>query len=357
MNQDTVEIKIEEDKSFDNEITHTTETVSYLALEGEGLLVGQPRETFAETGTIDLSSAEETINLTNTYDNPVVFVQPPSFNGPQPALVRLDNITANSFDAKIQEPDYLVDIGQGSHSAETVSYFVFEAGTWQLEDGTLLEIGQTNSSGLVNNGAGFETVDFSLEFDNTPVVISQVQTENETDFVRTRQRNTTLNSFDVAMEEEEANEGSGHATETIGYLAIEPGAGESEGFTYYADNTGDTVGSNWTEVDFNGLFSEAPQILAGISSYDGFDPAGLRYRNLDPTRVEFKVEEEQSVDDELSHTRETVDFLTIAGSGSLSATPIDPFSANAAIPIAEAIGLRERLISQFEDPLFDVTTD
>ena len=357
LNEDTVEIKIEEDTSFDNETVHTTETVSYLALEGEGLLVGQPQEVFAETGTLSLTDAIETINLTNTYDNPVVFVQPPSFNGPQPALVRLDNITNNSFDARIQEPDYLVDIGQGSHSAETVSYFVFEAGTWQLEDGTLLEIGNTNSSGLVNSGAGFETVVFDLEFDNTPVVISQVQTENETDFVRTRQRNTTLNSFDVAMEEEEANEGSGHATETIGYLAIEPGSGESGGFTYHADNTGDTVGSNWTEVDFNGLFAEAPQVLAGISSYDGFDPAGLRSRNLDPTGVEFKVEEEQSMDEELSHTSETVDYLLIEGSGSLSATPIDPFSANGAIPITEAISDRERLISQFEDPLFEVAMD
>ena len=357
LDEDTVEIKIEEDKSFDNEIEHTSETASYLALEGEGLLIGQPREVFAEMGTISLTDASETINLDNTYNNPVVFVQPPSFNGAQPALVRLDNITANSFDARIQESDYLVDLGQGSHSAETVSYFVFEAGTWQLEDGTLLEVGNTDSSGLVDNSAGFETVDFSLEFDSTPVVISQVQTENETDFVRTRQRNTTLNSFDVAMEEEEANEGSGHATETIGYLAIEPGVGESGGFTYYADNTGDAVGSNWSEVDFNGLFDDAPQVLAGISSYDGFDPAGLRSRNLDPTGVNFKVEEEQSVDDELSHTSETVDYLLIEGSGSLSATPIDPLSANDAIPIAEAISDKERLISQFEDPLFEVAMD
>ena len=356
LNEDTVEIKIEEDTSFDNEIVHTSETVSYLALEGEGLLVGQPKEVIAEMGTISLTDATKTINLNNTYNNPVVFVQPPSFYGKQPALVRLDNITANSFDARIQESDYLVNLGQGSHSAETVSYFVFEAGTWQLEDGTLLEIGNTNSSGLVNDSAGFETVDFSLEFDSTPIVISQVQTENETDFVRTRQRNTTLNSFDVAMEEEEANEGSGHATETIGYLAIEPGIGESGGFTYYADNTGDTVTHNWSEVDFNDLFDDAPQVLAGISSYDGFDPVGLRYRNLDPTRVEIKLEEEQSMDSELIHTSETIDYLLIEGSGSLSATPID-LSAIGAIPIAETIGLKERSLFQLEESFFEVTTN
>ena len=356
LNEDTVEIKIEEDTSFDNEIVHTSETVSYLALEGEGLLVGQPKEVIAEMGTISLTDATKTINLNNTYNNPVVFVQPPSFYGKQPALVRLDNITANSFDARIQESDYLVNLGQGSHSAETLSYFVFEAGTWQLEDGTLLEIGNTNSSGLVNDSAGFETVDFSLEFDSTPIVISQVQTENETDFVRTRQRNTTLNSFDVAMEEEEANEGSGHATETIGYLAIEPGIGESGGFTYYADNTGDTVTHNWSEVDFNDLFDDAPQVLAGISSYDGFDPVGLRYRNLDPTRVEIKLEEEQSMDSELIHTSETIDYLLIEGSGSLSATPID-LSAIGAIPIAETIGLKERSLFQLEESFFEVTTN
>lgn len=319
-----------------------------MALEGEGLLVGQPREVFAETGTINLSSTTETINLTNTYDNPVVFVQPPSFNGAQPALVRLDNVTENSFEAKMLEPNYLVNAGQGYHSPETVSYFVFEAGTWQLEDGTLLEVGTTTSDGLVNNGAGFDTVDFNLNFETDPVVISQVQTENEADFVRTRQRNSTVNSFDVAMEEEEANKNSGHASETIGYLAIEAGSGESGAFTYYADNTGDTINETWSDVDFNGLFSEAPQVLAGISSYDGADSVGLRYRNLDSTGVEIKLEEEKSFDSEIGHIRETVDFLLIEGSGSLSATPVNPvFPSN-------TIGVEDQFSDKFADSFLQV---
>ena len=75
------------------------------------------------------------------------------------------------------------------------------------------------------------------------------------------------------------------------------------------------------------------------------------------TRNYIVVEEDQSFDNEREHATETVDFLTIAGSGSLSATPIDTLSANGAIPITEAISDRERLISQFEDPLFEVTTD
>ena len=357
LNEDTVEIKIEEDTSFDAETNHFGENISYLALEGSGLLVAQPREVFAETGTISLTDAIETINLSNTYENPVVFVQPPSFNGSQPALVRLDNITNNSFDARIQVPDYLVNSGQGSHTAETMSYFVFEAGTWQLEDGTLLEVGTTISEDLVKRGAGFDTVDFDLEFGNEPIVISQVQTENGPSFVRTRQRNTSVSSFEVAMEEQESFENTGHYPETVGYLAIEPGLGETEGFTYYADNTGDTVTDDWSQTDFNGAFTQTPQLLAGINSYDDSDPAGLRADNLSATGVEFKVEEDQSFDNEREHATETVDFLTIAGSGSLSATPIDPFSANSEISTAEAINRRERLISQFEDSLFEVAMD
>ncbi|MEL6441908.1 MAG: hypothetical protein AAFQ80_21990 [Cyanobacteria bacterium J06621_8] len=48
-----------------------------------------------------------------------------------------------------------------------------EAGTWQLEDGTLFEVGTLNSSSLVTEG--FEPVEFEQEFETAPVIVSQVQ--------------------------------------------------------------------------------------------------------------------------------------------------------------------------------------
>ena len=81
-------------------------------------------------------------------------------------------------------------------------------------------------------------------------------------------------------------------SEDVGWLAIEPGSGAWGDSTYYAGQTGDSVTHRWSNVDFNSLFEETPQLMAGISSYDGADPSGLRYQNLDSNGVEIKVEED-----------------------------------------------------------------
>ncbi|WP_052055884.1 putative Ig domain-containing protein [Myxosarcina sp. GI1] len=342
----SVDLQIEEDTSYDSEVKHTTENVSFMALKGEGVITEKATTTvtpqvFGETGTLNLTDAAQTINLINSYDNPVVFLQPLSANGPDPATVRMNNLTANSFTASIQEPNYLVDAGKGGHTEETVSYFVMEAGTWQLEDGTLLEVGTTESEGLVEKGVGFDPVDFNTQFAATPIVLSQVQTANDSDFVRTRQQNSTVNGFEVALEEEEANANSGHGTETVGWLAMETGSGQWGDFNYYAERTSDTITHDWTAIGFDSLFNQSPQVAASISSYDGFDASGVRYDNLTATGMDIKVEEDQSLDDEIIHTSEIVDVLAVEGSGSLSAIPVEPMAtagmtSNAIAPVTLA---------------------
>ena len=278
--------------------------------------IALPDNAIAEYGTItNLNHSKQTIDLINTYTNPVVFVQPPSYNEDDPAIVRLDNITAGSFEAMIQEPEY----NDGIHEGETASYFVFEAGTWQLEDGTLLEVGTNSSSGLIKQG--FDSVEFEQDFETSPIIISTVQTNNGTQFVRTRQQNPSVDGFSIGMEESEANQYSGHATEELGWLAIEPGSGAWGDSTYLAGQTGDSVTHQWNNLDFNSLFDSTPQLMAGLSSYDGSDPSGIRYRNSGSNGVEIKVEEDQSFDSETDHTTEVVDFLAVEGTGILSAIP------------------------------------
>ncbi|MEM9923190.1 MAG: PPC domain-containing protein, partial [Cyanobacteria bacterium P01_D01_bin.50] len=267
-----------------------------------------------ETGSIsNLTHTAQTINLSRNYLNPVVFAQPLSYNGTAPATVRLDNITSNSFTVSVQEPSN----ENGIHGAENLSFMVLEAGNWELADGTVLEVGTTQSSQLVANG--FETVNFDADFDSTPVVMSQVQTLNGTDFVRTRQDDITQSGFLVGMEEEEANATSGHANETIGYMAMSGGSGNWSGLNYIADYTGDIVTHAWETVNFGAGFTQAPQLLASLASYDGADAAGIRYDSLGSSSVQFKVEEDTSFDSEMLHTTENVSFLAIEGSGILEA--------------------------------------
>ncbi|HHP7231949.1 MAG TPA: hypothetical protein ACFCUY_13960 [Xenococcaceae cyanobacterium] len=106
---------------------------------------------------------------------------------------------------------------------------------------------------------------------------------------------------------------------------------------------------NPLSIEFDRLFVQEPQIAANISTYDGSDSAGLRYDNLSATGVDIKIEEEKSLDNEISHTTEIVDFLLIEGSGSLSATPIAPLSSNGFLSTDEILS------SQLDDFFWEVT--
>jgi hypothetical protein len=269
----------------------------------------------AEYGTLKLNHDPQTINLSNTYTNPVVFAAPVSYNGSDPAIVRLDNITGSSFDAFIQEANYL----DGIHATEQVSYFVFEAGTWQLDDGTILEVGTQTSDGLVTSG--FDTINFSTSFGTTPTVFSQVQTFNGSDFVRTRQQNPSPTGVQVGMEEEELLNSGYHTTETLGWLAMSSGSGTWDGNAYQVGTTGDSYTDNFSNLSLSG-FSQTPKFLGNIASYDGVDSSGLRYQNLTSTGVSLKIEEDQSLDSELTHTTESLSYFALEGSGLLTAVGI-----------------------------------
>lgn len=59
--------------------------------------------------------------------------------------------------------------------------------------------------------------------------------------------------------------------------------------------------------------------MASLASFNGGDSAGLRYRNLSDTQVTIILEEDQSLDSEIGHAKEIVDFLAVSGTGDLTA--------------------------------------
>ncbi len=289
-----------------------------LDLDTSNLAVETPQQ-MGEIGRIDnLNHFTQTIQLNNTYENPVIFALPPSFNGGHPAIARITNIQDDNFSIYIQEAEYK----DGKHVKESLSYMVLEAGTWELADGTLLEVGTLDTNSTTTSF--WSSIYFEHDFSTTPAILSQVQTNNDTQFVRTRQKSSTVNGFRLAMEEEELLKPSGHLTETVGWLAIESGSGSWNGFEYQAGNTGTRIDHTWDTINFEPSFEQAPNLFASLASYRGVNSAGLRYSNLDSSQVQIKVEEDQSLDPEIGHVTEVVDFLAIAGSGDLSALAYEP---------------------------------
>ena len=121
-----------------------------------------------ETGLIEeLQDQWLTIHLNHVYTNPVVIAGPSSFADPDPSVVRVRNVTSNSFQIRIDEWDYL----DGIHSIENVGYMVVEAGTHVLANGTVVTAGVAN-----NVTSSWTTVD---SLNGGGVLLTTVVSEND----------------------------------------------------------------------------------------------------------------------------------------------------------------------------------
>jgi subtilisin family serine protease len=286
----SVSIKVDEEASKDSETSHTTENVGYIAFDTSPLILIADMQTRdggdtanlryqesesstvqLEASTVSLNDGWQTVNLSKVFTNPVVVAKPLSYTGHDPAVVRIRNVTPSSFEIRVQEWDYK----DGWHTQETVGYLVMERGHWTLPDGTEVEAGSTTTDAT----GSLIDVSFSSGFSISPVVITAVTTFNGSDTVATRNRNITTSGFETGMQEQEANAQS-HTTETISYIAWEPGSGTADGKTYEVGRTGDTVTDAFHTINF------------------GFGRS-----------VSIKVDEEASKDSETSHTTENVGYI------------------------------------------------
>lgn len=218
-----------------------------------------------ESGKSDIDSQWKTITLSRFFARPVVIISPPTMHDATPCVIRIKDVTSNSFDIKIQEWDYL----DGTHQSETISYIVVEAGTYHMPDGTVWQAGTYELSGTRD----FSQVDFPEEFLSIPVVFQTAQTENDTAAISIREKEISTTGFSAAMEEEESMN-QGHVTETIGFLAMEKNMG----------------GNHVIDV--------------ARANHDLFTPS-------DASDIYLKLDEEQSRDSETNHTYEDIGYMII----------------------------------------------
>ena len=185
-------------------------------------------------------------------------------------------------------------------------YLVAEAGQFTLA-GLDVEAGKLNSSLLL--GDGFETVNLSTTFLTPPAVFTGVMTANGGDPVITRVDGLAATGFFLTMDEEENLRAGGHLTETLGWIAVEPGS------TTTSDNrdvaVGQTTASHQPVVRPLGLSADRqfPVLLGDIVSTFGNNPVFLRYRNLTPSSAELFLQEEQSLDSETGHVTEDISIF------------------------------------------------
>ncbi|MCX8050133.1 MAG: S8 family serine peptidase [Methylohalobius sp.] len=309
-------LKLEEEQSKDLETNHVVERVWALAL-GDKLFaqvvsfngpdtialrrIAPKYERSIEWGIVHgVNHDWVQVPLAKTYANPVVVAKPASSVGPDPGVVRLKEVTTRSFQVRYQEWDYL----DGRHLPEKIFYLVADSGAYNV-GGLTVNAGKTNSSALSRLGQ-WKTISFSTTFTSSPVVLSAVQTVNDSDAVTTRLRNISSTGMQIAMDEQEGKN-DGHTSETLGWIAIAQGGGAtSDGRRLMASLLDGVTHVPSFMSFFTSLTRIYPIVVSDLATVRESDPVFLRYQNPTSSSIELYLQEEQSADIEISHVAEKV---------------------------------------------------
>ncbi len=117
-----LQISLQEEQSADSETNHPNEKLAWLAVSNGLDILDENGGFVAESGTVGTSHAWTTVNLAHRFTKPVVLFGGLSTNAVQAAVIRVRNVTQNSFQVRVQEWDYL----DGNHGNETLGYLVVE---------------------------------------------------------------------------------------------------------------------------------------------------------------------------------------------------------------------------------------
>ena len=215
-------LKIEEENSTRDGVGHIAEEVGYWAV-ATGDLVDDTNQVIGESGRVAKGHAANVradwhrVELNHTYSDPVVLTNMTTFNGGQPAHIRVRGVTATSFEFMIEEWDYL----DGAHLVEDIDFVVVEAGTHRLANGGTVHAGTLTTNAASGNPQHLQWAQVPLDnaFAAKPIVMSQVQTYHGGQAVVTRQRAIAATGFEVQLQEEKRNDGR-HASEVVGYVAV-----------------------------------------------------------------------------------------------------------------------------------------
>ncbi|MBF0196909.1 MAG: S8 family serine peptidase [Planctomycetes bacterium] len=237
------------------------------------------------------------VNLENQFNNPIVITTVQSYSGGHPLTIRVRNVTQQSFEMQLDEWDYL----NGVHSLETVSYCVMEAGRHVLEDGRVIQAG----SSVVSEA---KSVSYPLPFQEQPLVFSQVSSANDTRGALSRNFNITPSGFSLLLQGQESIQD--HGEEEIHWMAWEKAYGISNDLEQLAFDGGHLT-HDWKTVLFTQSLSQSPSVFTAMQSINEIDTAGLRINEISNDSLTFKIEEEISLDREISHIQEATGILCL----------------------------------------------
>lgn len=265
--------------------------------------VNPPTLSSIELGTVQVGSEWKAVTFQESFTKPAVVAKVATINGSQPGQIRIRNITATGFEIRFQEWDYL----DGSHTTESVNFIAMEKGVHQIDNQTTAVADCLELSGVEE----FSAVSFAKPLARQPVVLASVTSDNGGDAVTLRMKAVSQSGFKIALQEQESNNDD-HVVETGCFMAWEQSSGIVDSLMYEAMLTGNTLTDKKITAGFKQQHQSTPLTFAGMQTFNGADPAVLRQTTSGKQGVNLYVKEEQSEDQETTHTHETGGILALS---------------------------------------------
>lgn len=165
----------------------------------------------------------------------------------------------------------------------------------------IAEIGTTAATGSWN------TTNFSISFNQTPIVVGSLMTQNDPAEAALRLDNVSTLGFQAIAEESVTLDGV-HSAEKIGYAAFEPGRWYVGANLIIANTSAfdNPTGSTYNVISFLETYSSAPQFLHQVQTYAESDPVNTRCQGVGASTVSCKLEE---TDSDTAHAEETIGWV------------------------------------------------
>lgn len=241
----------------------------------------------------------QSVSFKNIYRSPVVFAGPVSANGPDPAHIRIKDLTGTGFKYRVEEWSYLND----EHTEEQFSYIAVEKGVHNLGGGIIIEAGDFKTDATFGRGK-WASVTLSDNWRSAPAIFAQVLSFNGPDPVSSFIKNKSINHFSYTMKEDGAKNDI-HTTERIGYIAVSQGFFTLGGSVTAVKCPPESITHKLQNIRFaTAGLTTAPAFIAFQQTTNGTDTFTLRYKNLSSSSVDIFIEEEQGADEETMHTQE-----------------------------------------------------
>ena len=268
-----------------------------------------------ETGVVTVGGTHVTVPLTNIYASPVVVASVEYTNNTTPVVARVGNVTAQSFDIRLQNPS------DGPVVAETVSYVVVEEGVWTIDGVNVEAHAYLSTVTDKNNSWSGEPQTYGQSYSN-PVVLGQVMTENDPDWSvfwcsgslpADPPSSGVLRTGKMVGEDPDV----ARADETVGFIVFEAGTGTIGGVQFEAALGADLVRGVTNKPPYvyplSGGFSSAP--LVAVATQAAMDGAHASWAitfgpgPLTTTSIGLAVDEDQLKDPERNHSAEQVGYV------------------------------------------------